>query len=180
MNGTSLTLGLVGALAAGAALSRRRAGSRDDEDDYEDEGHVGGHWGRAGSGVLVTDGSRVLLLMRSWQVHTPNVWGYAGGALPVDRVTGKTRDALSSALAEAREEMGGLPPGRVVQRLVKRERDGFVYTTFVWRTTPSALDAFRPVLNWEHDDWRVFPLGRVPVDEAHPGAVWALGRLERS
>ena len=179
MNGTHLTLGLVGALAAAGALGRRR-GSRDDEDDYEDEGHVGGHWGSAASGVVVTDGKRVLLLLRSPWVHTPGVWGYAGGALPVHRDTGVPRDPLTSALAEAQEEMGGLPSGRVVQRIEKREPSGFVYTTFVWRTTPSALDAFRPVLNWEHDDHKLFPLARLPARKTHPGALWALRRLERA
>jgi hypothetical protein len=173
MNGTHLTLGLVG-LAALAGVGRR--GSRDDA-DYEDEGMVGGHWGRAGSGVLVTDGARVLLLLRSGAVHTPHVWGYAGGAIPVDRRTGQPMDAQASALHEAREEMGGLPEGRVVQRIVKREPDGFVYTTFVWSVTPSALDDFEPELNWEHDDWRVFPLNAVPARKAHPGALWAMRQM---
>jgi hypothetical protein len=76
--------------------------------------------------------------------------------------------------------MGGLPHGEVVQRIVKREPSGFVYTTFVWRTTPSALDAFQPVLNWEHDDHKLFPLSRLPARNMHPGALWALHRLERA
>ena len=155
------------------ALSRQ--GSRA---HYEDEGIVDGHWGRAGSGVLVTDGARVLLLLRSGEVHTPYVWGYAGGAIPVNRKTGKPMDAKASALHEADEEMGGMPPGRVVRSLVKREPDGFTYTTFVWRVTPSALDDFEPELNWEHDDWRVFRLTDLP-SEIHPGALWAIRQMVR-
>ena len=144
---------------------------------YEDEGIVGGHWGRAGSGVLVTDGARVLLLLRSGEVHTPYVWGYAGGEIPVNRKTGEPMDAQASALHEADEEMGGVPPGRVVRSLVKREPDDFTYTTFVWRVTPSVLDDFEPELNWEHDDWRVFRLTDLPSREIHPGALWALRQM---
>ena len=181
MNGTPLALGLA-ALAALVGASRR--GSRDedgfDEDDYEDEGHVGGHWGSAGSGLLVTDGRRVLLLMRSWEVHMGGVWGIPGGAIPVSRDTGRPKDAKASALDEAAEEMGGLPRGRITQTLVNRAPDGFVYTTFVWRTTPEALSAFEPDLNWEHTDAKLFPISRVPKGKTHPGVLWALPRLERS
>ena len=181
MNGTPLTLGLA-ALAALVGASRRGSRDEDEDDDpcYEDEGEVGGHWGRTASGVLVTDGRRVLLLMRSWETHMGGVWGIPGGAIPLDCRTGLPKDAKASALDETVEEMGGLPRGRITQTLVNKAPDGFVYTTLVWRTTPEALSAFEPDLNWEHTDAKLFPISRVPKGKTHPGVLWALPRLERS
>lgn len=146
---------------------------------FEDEGMVGENWGSSASGMFVTDGERVLLLKRSPYVMDPRLWGIPGGAIPVDYKTGKRKDAEESALDEAREEMGGIPSGYVIDKHVLRKPSGFTFTTFVWKTDSESLDEFRPLLNWEHTDWRLFDLDDIDPSGTHPGVIWVLNRMER-
>jgi len=143
---------------------------------FVDEGMVGEDWGSSASGLLVTDGDRVLLLKRSPYVQDPGLWGIPGGAVPVDYDTGKRKDAKKSALDEAREEMRGIPSGSVVGKHVFRKPSGFSFTTFVWETDPDSLDQFTPRLNWEHTDWKVEDIGDVGSG-THPGVVWVLKKM---
>jgi len=144
---------------------------------YVDEGMVGSDWGSSASGLLVTDGSRVLLLKRSPHVQDPGLWGIPGGAVPVDPVTRTRKDARRSAMDEAREEMGGVPAGTVVGKHVFSKSSGFTYTTFVWLTDPDALDHFVPRINWEHTDWRLFDIAGFNRTGIHPGVVWVLDKM---
>jgi len=144
---------------------------------FVDEGMVGEDWGSSASGLLVTDGDRVLLLKRSPYVQDPGLWGIPGGAIPVDYGTGKRKDAKRSALDEAREEMGGIPSGSVGGKHVFRKPSGFTFTTFVWETDRDSLSKFRPRLNWEHTDWGLFDLGDMKPTGIHPGVVWVLKRM---
>ena len=146
---------------------------------FVDEGMVGEDWGSSASGLLVTDGDRVLLLKRSPYVQDPGLWGIPGGAVPVDYDTGKRKDAKRSALDEAREEMGGIPSGSVVGKHVFRKPSGFTFTTFVWETDPDSLDRFAPRLNWEHTDWGLFDLDDIKPSGIHPGVIWVLKRMGR-
>jgi len=111
------------------------------------------------SGLLVTDGSRVLLLMRSDGVNDPNLWGIPGGHIS------EGEDPLNSAIRESLEEMGGLPQGNVL----KVYQIGS-YKTYVWVVNPQDLESFVPVLNWEHTAYGVLP-ARVAfgLPEIHPG-----------
>jgi 8-oxo-dGTP pyrophosphatase MutT (NUDIX family) len=140
---------------------------------------VGDNWGSSASGMLVTDGERVLLLKRSSSVEDPNLWGIPGGAIPVDYDTHKRKDAKRSALDEAREEMGGIPSGSVIGKHVFRKPSGFSFTTFVWETDPESLDRFTPRLNWEHTDWDLFDLDGIKPRGIHPGVIWVLKRMGR-
>lgn len=146
---------------------------------FVDEGMVGEDWGSSASGLLVTDGDRVLLLKRSPYVQDPGLWGIPGGAVPVDYDTGKRKDAKRSALDEAREEMGGIPSGSVGDKYVFRKPSGFTFTTFVWETDPDSLDRFTPRLNWEHTDWGLFDLDDIKPSGIHPGVIWVLKRMGR-
>lgn len=114
---------------------------------------------RVGAGVLVTDGSRVLLLLRSRGVTEPGTWGVPGGSAEPGE------ELLRAALREAVEEVGGLPsPGIFVG---KREVGSF--TTFVWLVDPSVLDAFQPRLNWEHDRAVLRTVPQALLLPLHPG-----------
>jgi 8-oxo-dGTP pyrophosphatase MutT (NUDIX family) len=146
---------------------------------FVDEGMVGGNWGSSASGLLITDGERVLLLKRSSSVEDPNLWGIPGGAIPVDYDTHKRKDAKRSALDEAREEMGGIPSGSVGGKHVFRKPSGFTFTTFVWETDRDSLSEFRPRLNWEHTDWGLFDLNDIKPSGIHPGVLWVLKRMGR-
>jgi len=147
------------------------------QDRFIDEGMVGEHWGTAASGVLVTDGSRVLLLKRSSEVLDPGLWGIPGGAIPVDHQTGRGKDPKKSAFDEAREEMGGIPSGSLAGKYVFRGNGGLTFTTFVWKVAPEKLDKFKPRLNWEHTNWMLKDINSVGSSGIHPGVVWVLKKM---
>ena len=151
---------------------------------YEDEGHVGDHWGSSASGILLTTGEQVLLLLRSPHVLDPGVWGIPGGAIPVD-CHGRPMDSLRSALRETLEELGidRMPPADVVGQVVYRDGD-FTFTThIVWLGHQDAA-SMRPQLNWESDDHRWFSEAelreavgrqrRLWAPQLHPGVVYVL------
>jgi len=127
---------------------------------YEDPGMVGDRWGRAGAGMLFVDPrGRMLLLRRSIGVLEPGTWGAPGGAIPEEEYLDKSgrwrrkrMGALQSALKEVEEEVGGVPPHRVVAKYVYSEPTDageFTYTTFVAQVE----QPFDPKLNWENEDW---------------------------
>lgn len=131
---------------------------------FQDVGHVGEHWGHAGSGFLFMFGNRALLLKRSSWVMEGGTWGIPGGAIPHDQ-HGRPMATLESAKRETREEIGTLPKYRMISKFVFRKPD-FVFTTFVAEV--SAM--FEPKLNDESDDYVWISLEnaleRLPL---HPG-----------
>ena len=165
-SGLPLTLGAVGALAVAAALSRSgsRAFGRD------------GHWGRAGAGVLLTTGQRVLVLLRSEEVTEPGTWNLAGGAVDPGE------DPLTAGLRELEEETGlEIDPddARVQGSTVwQSPTSNFRYTTSVVRV-PAAMERRFINLNWENDDaqwWTAEDLVN-HLDDLHPGLRAALPKL---
>lgn len=133
---------------------------------YRDVGHVRGRWGHAGSGLLFVAGRKILLLLRAAWVMEPGTWGIPGGAIPVNE-RGLPMAPLESALREAHEEIGPLPPRRrIVGEFVFREGH-FRYTTFVIEVERQ----FAPVLNDEHDDYVWWDPERDPPLELHPGVA---------
>jgi len=151
-----------------------------EQEQYQDEGWVGERWGSAGSGLLFTTGSRVLLLLRSPYVADPGCWGIPGGAIPVSKGDGRRLDAFASAVKEAEEELGvePLPPYRVAGSVVYRD-GGFVYTTFVLAVEDAVMDSMEPVLNWESDDWRWFTERELRSVRVHPGVEHVLREARR-
>ena len=160
-------------------VALRFASARKTAAPFVDEGMVGEDWGSSASGLLVTDGDRVLLLKRSSYVQDPGLWGIPGGAVPVDYNTQKRKDAKKSALDEAREEMGGIPSGSVGGKHVFSKPSGFTFTTYIYETDPDSLDRFTPRLNWEHTDWGLFDLDDITPSGIHPGVIWVLKRMGR-
>lgn len=166
MNGSTLTLGLVGALALGTRLSRMgsRAFGRD------------GHWGRAGAGVLLTTGRKALVLLRSEEVTEPGTWNLAGGAVDPGE------DALTAGLRELEEEAGlELDPDDATlqgQYIWQSPSSSFRYTTSVVRV-PERWTRTRVELNWENDEaqwWTAEDLVN-HLDDLHPGLRAALPKL---
>jgi 8-oxo-dGTP diphosphatase len=105
------------------------------------------HWGRFGAaGVLVTDGSAVLLQHRAAWTHEGDTWAVPGGA----RDSSET--PVQAALREAVEETS-LDP-RIVQPVGKwvDEHGGWSYTTIVavtaTRKTVEPINAESSALRW--------------------------------
>lgn len=148
---------------------------------YRDVGFVSsGYWGNAGSGILFVSSTKprsVLLLKRSVAVEQPGTWGIPGGAIPVDTVTGKMRDAWQSAKEETKEELGALPPGlrSHVRKVTYQDRD-FRFDTFVVLVPRVAKD-WQPRLNWENDKYGWFTKDTLPKP-LHFGVKYLLSKYD--
>lgn len=122
--------------------------------EFRDIGHVGGHWGHAGSGMLFTTGPKILLLLRSHWVMEPGTWGIPGGAIPVDP-SGKHMAPLASAKREVAEEVGRVPKYEIVEKYVYTSGDPHATRAFTFTTFVSKVDhEFTPTLNDESDDFK--------------------------
>jgi 8-oxo-dGTP diphosphatase len=108
-----------------------------------------GHWGKEASGLLLTTGEKVLLLLRSGHVTEPHTWGIPGGAVE------KGEDPLQSAMREAEEEMQlSIDSYRNIGNTVfQDDEDGFKYTTFILRVVEE-MEYERIKLDWENDDYK--------------------------
>jgi len=116
-----------------------------DEDDFEDDDERV-YWGQEGAGLLLRTPTRVLLMHRSPHVNEPNTWGVVGGAVE------KGEDPKVAAHREALEELGSVPPYRIVGKFVFKD-GGFQYTTLIAQVDESVPEKWRPRLNWENVDW---------------------------
>ncbi len=125
----------------------------------------GGHWGRAGAGIVPTTGKRALFLLRSRLVTEPGTWGIAGGAVDPGE------DALTAGLRELREEAGlDLETYSLLGTTTFTSPTGFRYTTNVVRVHPSVTQ--REVrLNWENREacWGDEAWLDAHLDKIHPG-----------
>jgi 8-oxo-dGTP pyrophosphatase MutT (NUDIX family) len=146
--------------------------------DYQDEGFVGKYWGSAASGIMITDGERILLLKRSPYVENPGLWGISGGAIPRDS-DGSRKDPKESAIHEAEEETGGIPSGKFVDNYVFKD-GSFTFTTFLLEVAGDTMDSISPTLNWEHTDWKIVGLDEVSNLDVHPGVLLALAHFDIS
>lgn len=149
------------------------------QNPYVDEGRIGTHWGSSGSGILYAYKDKLLLLQRSPSVMDGGTWGIPGGAIPVNDA-GKPADAYKSALREAREELGSLPPGdrKPVEKHVYADPDSsFTYTTFTVELPRRAYVSWTPTLNWEHTDWGWYTASEALMNlDLHPGVADLLSR----
>jgi 8-oxo-dGTP pyrophosphatase MutT (NUDIX family) len=136
------------------------------------------HWGRFGAaGVLITDGSRVMLQHRAAWTHEGDTWAVPGGARD------SHESALTAALREAAEETD-VDLGRVqpFHEWVD-DHGGWSYTTVLARALGTAgvpdpaptLDA-RPV-NAESIAIRWWPIDEVAALPLHYGFAGAWPRL---
>jgi 8-oxo-dGTP diphosphatase len=130
------------------------------------------HWGRFGAaGILVTDGTRVLLQHRAAWTHEGDSWAVPGGARD------SHEDAIAAALREAGEETS-LDPDDIhpVGEWVD-DHGGWAYTTIVAELTgePEVRST-----NPESDAMAWWEVDAVPELVLHSGfrAAWpALRRL---
>jgi 8-oxo-dGTP pyrophosphatase MutT (NUDIX family) len=135
-----------------------------------DEGFIGQRWGSQGAGLLLTTGEKVLLLLRSGEVEEPGTWGLAGGAVRRDDRNGKFQDVKQAALQESQEEMGTVPPHRIVGQYAYQEPN-FQYTTFIGQVAPKVAETWQPRLNWENDDYGWFSPEELKDLPLHFGAT---------
>lgn len=144
---------------------------------FEDVGFndTGDRWGNAGSGILFTTGTRILLLLRSDSVEEPGTWGIPGGAIPQKR-SGEFEDAYISAKREVREELGSVPVHRVVDQYVYQENN-FQYTTFIAEVDPSVEETLHPRFNWENDDYAWISLDELGAYDLHFGTLEVLNHV---
>ena len=136
---------------------------------YCSQGHR--HWGRFGAaGVLITDGSRVMLQHRAVWTHEGGTWAVPGGARD------SHEDAVTAALREAAEE-AALDPAHVrpFGEWVD-DHGGWSYTTVV----AAALTDLAPrAANPESIEIRWWPIDDVAGLALHSGFAAAWPRLRR-
>lgn len=133
------------------------------------------HWGRFGAaGVLVTDGSVVLLQHRAAWTHEGDTWALPGGA----RDSSET--ALQAALREVGEETSLDPRSIAPVSEWVDEHGGWSYTTIIARTTTRGhpREAVQPI-NAESEALRWWPFELVPELRLHHGFAAAWPQLRR-
>lgn len=120
-------------------------------------------WGRRGAGLLIkiADSDKVLLVHRSRYVLDPGLWGLPGG-----RVEPGETD-FEAAIREGMEELWSLPLMQIIGKFSTKTGE-FTYTTFLAVVLWAIAEAWEPVLNWEHDEWRWFSTKKLPKN-THPG-----------
>lgn len=124
------------------------------------------HWGRFGAaGLLVTDGSSVLLQHRASWTHEGNTWAVPGGARD------SHESALDAALRETGEETSLDPAGIEPVQEWRDDHGGWAYTTIVART--AEVQEVRPA-NGESTAVRWWPIAEVSTLALHRGfaAAW--------
>jgi 8-oxo-dGTP pyrophosphatase MutT (NUDIX family) len=124
------------------------------------------HWGRFGAaGLLISDGSRVLLQHRAAWTHEGDTWAVPGGARD------SHEDPVTAALREAAEETTLDPSAITVVREWVDDHGGWSYTTVVAR-----CDAQVPVapVNAESTATTWWPIEEVETLPLHRGfaASW--------
>lgn len=127
------------------------------------------HWGRFGAaGILITDGTRVVLQHRAAWTHEGGTWALPGGARD------SHEDAVSAALREATEETNlDTATVRPVHEWID-EHGGWSYTTVVAHTESDLV--LRPV-NAESIEVRWWPIPEVTDLPLHSGFAAAWPRL---
>lgn len=117
------------------------------------------------AGLLLVGQGCVLVQLRSESVCHPDTWALPGGACEAGE------SAADTALRETREEVAGLPMGRV--RLTGQQHTTDGYTTALARYGGATLPYVWPA-NRESDDAWWCPIQRVARQDLHPGfrAAW--------
>jgi 8-oxo-dGTP pyrophosphatase MutT (NUDIX family) len=140
---------------------RHALGDRKEGEDVSRDAEGRLRWGRRAAGILFErDHGKILLVLRSDEVMDPGVWAIPGGRIE------EGEKAEASAHLETEEEMGKIPPYKIMGQDVYRSGD-FEYTTFRSRMKEKDAKKWKPSLNWENDDWRWFSVDRLP-EPLHP------------
>jgi 8-oxo-dGTP pyrophosphatase MutT (NUDIX family) len=124
------------------------------------------HWGIYGAaGLLITDGTRVLLQHRAPWTHEGDTWAVLGGARD------SHEDPITAALREAAEEAALAPEAVSPFGELVDDHGGWSYTTIVARTAATLEVA---PANAESTAIRWWPIGVVADLRLHHGfaAAW--------
>lgn len=120
------------------------------------------------AGILfVRPDGAVLLARRSRAVSDPGVWSIPGGQLQPGE------DVATGAMREFMEELGPMPPARLLDAY-DLPIPGGVYTTLV---VTGDVRGWTPRLNWEHDQCAWFHPSVLP-SPLHPGVARVLDAYE--
>lgn len=139
------------------------------DEDWEVSRDASGElrWGKKAAGFMIFRGDgRVLLTLRSQEVDSPGIWSIPGGRIE------DAEDAPYAALNEAVEELGSLPPIKIVDQHLYRSGQ-FQYLTLIAKMSERQARGWKPRLNWENDDWGWFSTSKLP-EPIHPNVVSAV------
>lgn len=136
---------------------------------YHRIGKGGGKYkGKAGAGILFTDGKQILLLKRAAGGDNPHTWGIPGGG------SKNGESIIHNATRETQEECGlESIPGVRADSL--ESKDGHHrWTTFLYKVA----QPFDVRLSNEHSDWSWVAIPDLPGrDDLHPKFKAELPRL---
>lgn len=101
---------------------------------------------KRGAGLLLCCRGDVLLLLRNSR-HNDRTWGLPGGNCDPEDTS-----LQATAVREAREELGLLPPLAVARECLTRrgKLNDKLYTVFVCQVEPAVRVTWTPTLNEEH------------------------------
>lgn len=135
-----------------------------DETGFKDEGWVYDekdpnkrYWGSIGSGLFVTDGSRIIV-----QARGSGRWAVPGGGVPVNKETKMPMDPLNSAKKEFMEETGRtVPSGSLIGEVKYEDKNSsinngqyFTYYTFVYKISPEDMDKLGEEFGEVYEDFK--------------------------
>lgn len=138
------------------------------EVSYDAEGRL--RWGKLAAGILIQrdDSKDFLLVLRSDEVMDPRVFGIPGGRVEPGE------ELEVAAFSEAKEELGPLPPMKLVASDVYESGD-FSYVTFLAKMKGKDAKKWKPKLNWENDAWIWVGLKELDgIDGIHPNVLRVL------
>eukprot|EP00879_Flechtneria_rotunda_P010471 GHRR01010947.1.p1 GENE.GHRR01010947.1~~GHRR01010947.1.p1 ORF type:complete len:176 (+),score=60.36 GHRR01010947.1:118-645(+) len=112
---------------------------------------------KVGAGLLLCCNGKVLLLKRNSK-HNDKTWGLPGG-----NVEATDDSLLGTAIREASEEFGVVPPFETKAQIFTRrgKQKQKHYTVFVADVQPTVQQQHVPQLNHEHTEWRWVPWNEV-------------------
>lgn len=142
--------------------------SQDNEREHFDALEKTGFYGKQGSGsiFLAKNTGKIGIAHRSYAVEQPGTWGTVGGAID------ENDDPKSSAIREAEEELGyRIQSGDSLIPIDTFQKSTFKYTTFLYIVQRE----FKPILNWESQDFIWTDLQHLP-DPLHFGLAATLSK----
>jgi 8-oxo-dGTP pyrophosphatase MutT (NUDIX family) len=122
------------------------------------------HGPTRGAGILFvcSEDNTALLALRSKHVLAPDTWGVPGGKVKKDETFFET-----GAVRETKEEFGSIPKdGTLIDSMIS-EGDGWIYKTFIINIPLSSKDNWKIKLNYEHTEYKWFPMGELPDNLHH-------------
>lgn len=142
----------------------KKSSNEIDEKEFEDEGWVYDekdpnkkYWGSIGSGLFVTDGSRIIV-----QARGGGRWAVPGGGVPVNKESKMPMDPLNSAKKEFMEETGRtVPSGSLIGEVKYEDKNSsinngkyFTYYTFIYKISPEDMDKLGEEFGQVYEDFK--------------------------